>query len=203
MSKIEVEIINSNRAKVYNKDYKGIVSGAEISIDRAKQLLKENKASLVLRDKQKIGLEELKDYTSYCKVILRSNTEACIEAYIDVSITSMLGITKALTGGKIVILNVGKADIEIESGMAGVIEDDVRYLNNAMYSIDGSSGEAVIASKRSTTDYSDLAEEKTISKALTVQRLIKMSNESLVTRLIEGRHGKYVLSYVSKDSIKE
>ena len=203
MASIEVEIINSNRAKVYNKDYKGIASGAEISIDRAKQLLKENKAALVLRDKQKIYLEELKDYTSYCKVTLRSNTEACIEAYIGVSITSMLGITKALTGGRIVIYNVGGADIEVERGMVGVIEDDVRYLNNAMYSIDGSSGEAVIVSKRSTKNYSDIAEDKTASKTFTVQRLIEMSNESLVTRLIKGRNGKYVLSYVSKGSIKE
>lgn len=78
MSNIEVEIISDSRARIYNKEYKAIASELDISIEKARQLLKERRADLVLRDKQEIEIKELEKITNCCDVVIRAKTEVHI-----------------------------------------------------------------------------------------------------------------------------
>lgn len=204
MSNIEVEIISDSRARIYNKEYKAIASELDISIEKAKQLLKDGKAALVLRDKQKIDIEVLKDYMNYCKVILRSNTEACILGFKGTGFTTGRHSRNQIDPFRTAaVYNDGKTDIIVTNDMVAVFEDDIKYLGDAMYCMDGSSGDIVITSKRSAGGCREHTEYGIHYGSLTVEQLKEISIKNVVIQYSTGRSDQNIIVYASKDDIKK
>lgn len=190
MPNIEVEIINDSRARIYNKEYKAIASEVDISIEKARQLLKERKADLVLRDKQEINIKQLEEFTNCCGVIIRAKTEVQI-----------VGERGDMLFGRLSVSNVGGKDINIEKAMAEVFKDDIRYLWNVAYSVDRSSGKSIIFAKNSFAvgSYVNSIGDEVEKGELTLQKVAEISKENIIIRCSMESNGKHIMRYISRE----
>ena len=118
----------SGQIKLYNNKYKSITDGIEISSERAEELITSGKAGI------QVIKQSVIPYSIFMKALM--NTDVTILGYgvaiIDNSETNMLRYNSSDIIG---VYNLWAKQVHIDKIIAGMFEDDIKYVEYPKYEI--------------------------------------------------------------------
>lgn len=92
-----------------------------------------------------------------------------------------------------------RSGIAFEKSYVEDFKENIKYLCNVMYTIDGSSGKSLIINKKSHGVYIDRLGNEVEKGELPLNELVEISSESLIIDYSLGCDEKPMLRYISKD----